>query len=87
MIYAKTTFLNFYLESYLSNEKISNKKKMHVDAKSNQIFFISNFYAFLLFIDYQESTVQFKRRVLLFNAGIELYTTVGNCAHAACERY
>ena len=72
MIYAKTTFFNFYLEIYLSNKKISNKKKMHLDAKSNHIFFISNFYAFRLFIDYWESTVQFKRRVPLFDMGIEL---------------
>ena len=38
MIYAKTTFLNFYLENYLSNKKISNKEKMHLDAKSKHIF-------------------------------------------------
>ena len=44
LIYAKTTFLNFYLENYLSNNKISNKKKMHLDAKSNRIFFILKFY-------------------------------------------
>ena len=46
---------------------------MHLDAKSNHIFFISNFYAFRLFIDYRESNVQFKRRVPLFDPGIELY--------------
>ena len=46
---------------------------MHLDAKSNHIFFISNFYAFRLFIDYRESTVQFKRRVPLFDPGIEFY--------------
>ena len=45
---------------------------MHLDAKSNHIFFISNFYAFRLFIDDRESTVQFKRRVPLFDPGIEL---------------
>ena len=57
----------------MSNKKISNKKKMHLDGKNNHIFFISNFYAFRLFIDYQESTVQFKRRVPLFDPGIEFY--------------
>ena len=45
---------------------------MHLDAKSNHIFFISNFYAFRLFIDDRESTVQFKRRVPLFDPGIKL---------------
>ena len=45
---------------------------MHLDAKSNHIFFILNFYAFRLFIDYRESTVQFKRRVPSFLPGIEL---------------
>ena len=45
---------------------------MHLDAKSKHIFFISNFYAFRLFIDDRESTVQFKRRVPLFDPGIEL---------------
>ena len=70
-IYAKTTFFNFYLENYLLNKKILNKKKMDLDAKSNHIFFILNFYAFRLFIDYRESTVQFKRRVTLFDPGIE----------------
>ena len=44
---------------------------MHLDAKSNHIFFMSNFYAFRLFINYWESTVQFKRRVPLFDPGIE----------------
>ena len=44
---------------------------MHLDAKSKHIFFISNFYAFRLFIDYRESNVQFKRRVSLFDPGIE----------------
>ena len=68
---AKTTFFNFYLENYLSNKKISNMKKMHLDAKRNHIFFIANFYAFRLFIDCRERTVQFKRRVPLFDPGIE----------------
>ena len=68
----KRRFLNFYLENYLSNKKNSNQKKMHLDAKSNHIFFISNFYAFRLLIDYRESTVQFKRRVPSFDPGIEL---------------
>ena len=45
---------------------------MHNDAKSKHIFSISNFYAFRLFIDYRESNVQFKRRVPLFDPGIEL---------------
>ena len=72
MIYAKTTFFDSYLEIYLSNKKISNKKKMHLDAKSNHVFFISYFYAFRLFIDYRESTVQLKCRVPLFDPGIEL---------------
>ena len=45
---------------------------MHLDAKSNHMFFISNFYAFRLFMDDRESTVQFKRRVPLFDPGIEL---------------
>ena len=75
MIYAKTTFFNFYLEKYLPDKKILNKKKMHLDAKSKHIFFISNSYAFRLFIDYRESreiNVQFKRRVPLFDPGIEL---------------
>ena len=76
MIYAKTTIFNFYLENYLSNKKISNKKKMHLDAKSNEIIFISNFHAFRLFIDYRESIVQFKRRVSLFDPGIELISTL-----------
>ena len=71
LIYAKTTFFNFYLENYLPDKKILNKKKMHLDAKSKHIFFISNFYAFRLFIDYRESNVQFKRRVSLFDPGIE----------------
>ena len=44
---------------------------MHLDAKSNHIVFISNFYALRLFIDYRESTVQFNRRVPLFDPGIE----------------
>ena len=57
LIYAKTTFFNFYLENYLPDIKILNKKKMHLDAKSKHIFFISNFYAFRLFIDYRESNV------------------------------
>ena len=38
----------------------------------DHIFFISNFYAFRLFIDYRKSTVQFKRRVPSFDPGIEL---------------
>ena len=45
---------------------------MHLDAKSNRICLISNFYAFRLFNDYRESTVQFKRHGPLFNPGIEL---------------
>ena len=48
---------------------------MHLDAKSNHIFFISGSYVFRLFIDYRESIVQFKRRVPLFDPGIELTTT------------
>ena len=44
---------------------------MHLDAKSNHIFFISNFNAFRVFIDYRESTVEFKRRVPLFDPGNE----------------
>ena len=71
-------FFNFYLENYLSNKKISNKEKMHLDAKSKHIFFISNFYAFRLFIDYRETTVQFKHRVPLFDQGIELLWIVSN---------
>ena len=78
LICAKTTFLNFYLENYLLNKKISNKKKMHLDANSNHIFFISNFYAFRLSIDYRESTVQFKRRVPLFDPGIEFWLSKFN---------
>ena len=45
---------------------------MDLDAKSKLLFFISNFYAVRLFIDYRESNVQFKRRVPLFDPGIEL---------------
>ena len=48
---------------------------MHLDAKSKHIFFISNFYAFRLFIDYRESNVQFKRRVPLFYPCIVLILT------------
>ena len=44
---------------------------MHLSARSNQIFFILNIYAFRLFIDYRESIVYFKRRVPLFDPGIE----------------
>ena len=55
---------------------------MHFDAKSNHIFFISNFYAFRLFIDYWESTVQFKCRVPLFDPGIELM----RLSQALCEK-
>ena len=40
---------------------------MHLDAKSNHIFLISNFYAFRLFIDYRKSIVQLKRRFPLFD--------------------
>ena len=76
-IYAETTFFNFDLENYLRDEKILNKKKMHLDAKSKHIFFISNFYAFRLFIDYRDSIVQFKRRVPLFGPGIELKRVLG----------
>ena len=65
-------FFNFYLENYLSNKKILNKENMHLDAKSKHIFFILNFYAFRLFIDYRETTVQFKCRVPLFDQGIQL---------------
>ena len=43
-----------------------------IAAMNRLIFFILNFYAFRLFIDYRESTVQFKRRVALFDPGIEL---------------
>ena len=73
------TFFNFYHENYLSNKKILNKKKMHLNAKSNHIFFISNFYAFRLFIDYRESTVEFKRRVPIFYPGIELFLFNDSC--------
>ena len=45
---------------------------MHLDAKSDHTFFISNFYAFRFFIDYREITIQFKRCVPLFDPGIEL---------------
>ena len=44
---------------------------MHLDAKSKHIFFISNFYAFRLFIDYRESNIQFKRRGPLFDPNID----------------
>ena len=71
LVYAKTKFFDFFLENYVSNKKILSKKNMHLDAKSNHIFFISNFYAFRRFIDYRESTVQFKRRVPLFDPGIK----------------
>ena len=50
---------------------------MHLDAKSNHIFFISDFYVFRLFIDYWESTVKFKRRVPLFDPGIEFLLSLG----------
>ena len=72
LIYAKTTFFNFCLENYLPNKKILNKKKMHLNAKSKHLFFVLNFYAFRLFIDYRESNVHVKCRVPLFDPGIEL---------------
>ena len=49
MIYAKTTFFNFYLENYLSNKKISNKKDIPRLEEQSLIFYfefscISTFY-------------------------------------------
>ena len=77
-------FFNFYLENYLPDKKILVKKKMHLDAKSKHIFFISNFYAFRLFIDYRESNVQFKHCVPLFNPGIEFK---GNWSNNEWEKF
>ena len=79
----KNDVFAFYFENYLSNKKISNNKEMHHDARSNQIFFISNFYAFRLFIDYRESTVQFMRRVPLFDPGLDFIAVYA--AFAACH--
>ena len=47
LIYAETTFFIFYIENYLSN-----KKKMHLDSKSNHIFLFRIFmhFDFLLII-------------------------------------
>ena len=52
----KRRFLIFISKTIRRIKKNSNKKKMHLDAKSNHVFFISDFYVFRLFIDYRENT-------------------------------
>ena len=83
----KRRFL-FFISKTICRIKKYQIKKRCTSTRRAITYFILNFYAFRLFIDYRESIVQFKRRVPLFVLAIELrLSEIGTCYNNNIDKY